>query len=78
MENVTFKNCLFIQGGSVENEERFLKPNNGDVFDGCTFIVRKDRAAINFFYYEKVEFKKLHNKIFKILNKLFRAQLQSR
>lgn len=46
---VKFTNCNFIQTENIIDEtEEFIKTNDGDTFDKCTFYIRKGRAAINF------------------------------
>ena len=46
---VKFTNCYFLQTEKlIDNSEEFIKTNDGDTFDNCTFYIRKGRAAINF------------------------------
>jgi hypothetical protein len=49
LKGFTIKNSTFVQTNRiVDKTEEKLKPSSGDVFDNCTFYVRKGRAAINF------------------------------
>ena len=49
LNGFTIKNSTFIQTNvPIDSKEEKLKPSNGDVFDNCTFYVKKGRAAINF------------------------------
>ena len=44
-----FINCRWIAVNELSNcTEEPLMINNGDVFSNCTFLVKKDMAAINF------------------------------
>ena len=48
-DGVKFTNCNFIQTENIIDEtEEFIKTNDGDTFDKCTFYIRKGRASINF------------------------------